>query len=64
MDDILNRCAGLQLSEKEGAEVIIGTPVSESNRVLAGKFFTKRRESRVGGAGPKIDLENEPEFRG
>ena len=43
MDDILNRSAGLQLSEKEGAEVIIGTPVSESNRVLAGKFFTKRR---------------------
>ena len=43
MDDILNRCAGLQLSEREGAEVIIGAPVTESNRVLAGKFFTKRR---------------------
>ena len=43
MDDILNRCASLQLSEREGTEVIIDAPVTESNRVLAGKFFTKRR---------------------
>ena len=42
MDDILNRCVGLQLSEREGAEVIIGAPVTESNRVLVGKFFTKQ----------------------
>ena len=43
MDDILNRCASLQLSEREGAEVIIDALVTESNRVLAEKFFTKRR---------------------
>lgn len=45
MNDILNRCAGLQLSEREGSEIVIGAPVKESNRVLAGKFFTKRRVS-------------------
>ncbi|KAK7860162.1 uncharacterized protein CFP56_042202 [Quercus suber] len=43
MDDILNRCAGLQLSEREGTEIVIGAPVTENNRVLAGKFYTKRR---------------------
>lgn len=41
MDDILTRCAGLQLSEREGSEIFIGAPVIESSRVLAGKFFTK-----------------------
>ena len=43
MDDILNKCAGLQLSEREGAEIVIGAPVIESNKVLIGKFFTKRQ---------------------
>ena len=42
MDDILNRCVSLQLLERERAEVIIDASVIESNRVLAGKFFTKR----------------------
>ena len=28
-------------SYREGAEVIIDAPMTESNRVLAGKFFTK-----------------------
>ena len=43
MDDILNRCAGLQLLEKEETKIVIGAPVIDSHRVLAGKFFTKRR---------------------
>ena len=43
MDDILNKCAGLQLSEREGAEIVMGAPVIESNKVLVGKFFTKRQ---------------------
>jgi len=43
MDDILNRCAGLQLSKKEEIEIVIGAPVIDSRRVLAGKFFTKWR---------------------
>lgn len=43
MDEILNRCAGLQLLEKEETKIVIGAPVIDSHRVLAGKFFTKRR---------------------
>ncbi|XP_023880262.1 uncharacterized protein LOC111992626 [Quercus suber] len=43
MDDILNICAGLQLSKRKGTEIVIGAPVIENNRVLARKFFTKRR---------------------
>nr|XP_023912495.1 uncharacterized protein LOC112024087 [Quercus suber] len=43
MDDILNKCAGLKLSEREGAKIVLGAPMIESNRVLAGKFFTKLR---------------------
>ena len=42
MDDILNRCVGLQLSEKEETEIVIGALVINNRRVLARKFFTKR----------------------
>ena len=43
MEEITERCAGLQLSSREDAEVIIHEPVPEEGLVLLGKFHTKRR---------------------
>ena len=43
MEEITERYAGLHLSLKEDAEVIIQEPVPEEGLVLLGKFYTKRR---------------------
>ncbi|XP_075650037.1 uncharacterized protein LOC142620563 [Castanea sativa] len=43
MVEITERCAGLQLSSREDAEVIIHEPVLEDGLVLIGKFYTKRK---------------------
>ena len=43
MEEITERCAGLQLSSREDAEVIIHELVPEEGLVLLGKFYTKRR---------------------
>ena len=43
MEEITERCAGLQLSSREDVEVIIQEPVLEEGLVLSGKFYTKRR---------------------
>ena len=43
MDDITERCTGLNLSLKEDAEVEINVPLLEDDLVLVGKFYTKRR---------------------
>ena len=43
MEEITGRYAGLHLSLKEDAEVIIQEPVPEEGLVLLGKFYTKRR---------------------
>lgn len=42
MDEITDRCAGLQLSAKERAEVEIQNPEVEVGPILIGKFYTKR----------------------
>ena len=43
MEEIANRCAGLQLSDIEEREVDLAPPMSKAGHVLAGKFYTKRR---------------------
>ena len=43
MEEITERCAGLQLSSREDTEVIIHEPVPAEGLVLLGKFHTKRR---------------------
>ena len=43
MEEITERYAGLHLSLKEDAEVIIQEPVPEEGLVRLGKFYTKRR---------------------
>lgn len=43
MEEITERCAGLQLSSKEDAEVTIHESLPEDGLVLIGKLFTKRR---------------------
>ena len=45
MDEIATKCAGLRLTEKEESEVDLLPPVTETERVLVGKFCTKRRVS-------------------
>ncbi|KAL0008719.1 hypothetical protein SO802_010221 [Lithocarpus litseifolius] len=45
MDEIATKCAGLRLTEKEESEVGLIPPVTETERVLVGKFCTKRRVS-------------------
>lgn len=42
MEEITERCASLQLSSTEDAEVIIHDLVLEDCLVLIGKFYTKR----------------------
>ena len=43
MDEITNRCVGLQLSAKEKAEVEVQSLELEGGPILVGKFYTKRR---------------------
>ena len=43
MDAIINKCANLKLSEKEGSEVDLALLGVNQGLVLAGKFCTKRR---------------------
>ena len=43
MDAITNKCANLQLSEREGSEVDLALQGEDQGLVLAGKFCTKRR---------------------
>ena len=43
MDEIMNRCAGLQLSAKEEAEIEVLSPIGEGQPILVGKFYMKRR---------------------
>ena len=45
MDEITTKCAGLRLTEKEESKVDLIPPVTETERVLVGKFCTKRRVS-------------------
>lgn len=45
MDDIANKCARLQLSNKEESKVDLTPPMTETGHVLAGKFCTKGRVS-------------------
>ncbi|KAK9998771.1 hypothetical protein SO802_018374 [Lithocarpus litseifolius] len=45
MDEIATKCAGLRLTEKEESEVDLIPPVTKTERVLVGKFCTKRRVS-------------------
>ena len=42
MDEITSRCEGIRLSDREGSEVDLSLPVTETGYVLAGKFCTKR----------------------
>ena len=43
MEEITERCAGLQLSSREDAKVTIHEPMPKDGLVLIGKFFTRRR---------------------
>ena len=43
MEEIMNQCAGLKLSEREGNEVDLAPIVRKHGCVLVGKFCTKRR---------------------
>ena len=43
MDAIINKCANLKLSEKEGSEVDLALLRVNQGLVLAGKFCTKQR---------------------
>ena len=43
MDAIINKCANLKLSEKEGSEVDLALLWVNQGLVLAGKFCTKQR---------------------
>lgn len=43
MDELTERCEVLRLSEREGSEVDLSSPVMKTEYVLAGKFYTKRQ---------------------
>jgi len=43
MEEIMNQCARLKLSEREVNEVDLALIAREQGHVLAGKFCTKRR---------------------